>query len=245
MRRLSSGLRIASAADDAAGLQISERMRSQVRGLEVANRNIQDGISLLNTMDGALSEVHSILQRARTLAVQYNNLSNDANARQTIIDEFTQLSNEIARIEDTTNFNGIPLLQNALTIVTLQVGANVGDTVAISLVDLFGPGLNLVRSVTFSLLTFVNADITAIDQHITDVATARGRLGATSNSLEHTMNANAIQQENLMAAESRIRDADMAGEMTTLARNQIIQQAGMAALSMANQNQARVLDLLR
>lgn len=244
MQRLSSGLRINSAADDAAGLGISERMRGQIRGLEVANRNVQDGISMLNTMEGALSTVHTILQRARTLAVQYNNLAGQDDARQTIIDEFAQLSNEIARIESSTNFNGITLLQNATATVTLQVGANDGETMSISLVDLFGPGLNLVRSVSFSLLTFTDADINAFDQHIGDVATARARIGAQTNRLEHTMNVNAIAQEQLMASESRIRDVDMASEMTVLTRNQIIQQSGMAMLAKANQNHGRILDLL-
>lgn len=245
LRRLASGLRVNSAADDAAGLSIAESMRSQVRGLEMAQRNVQDGISMLAVMDGALSEVHAILQRSRELAVQYNNLEHDPNARQAILDEWTMLSNEVARIEQTTEFNGLPLLQSATTLVTLQVGANVGDTIAVSLVDLFGAGLNLVRSVSFGPLIFLDADITAFDQHITDVAIARGRIGAISNRLEHTMNANAATIENLMSAESRIRDVDFAAEMTELTRSQIVQQSATSMLALANQSSARVLDLLR
>ena len=245
MRRLSSGLRIERAGDDAAGLGISERMRGQIRGLEMANRNLQDGISMIATMEGALQTVHELLHRARELAVQYNNGTTGDLGRESIITEFTQSSNEIARIEEATNFNGLPLLQDATVSVTIQAGANDGETIGISLVDLFGPGLNLVRSVSFDLLVFQDADIEVFDQHIGDVATARGRLGAISNRLEHAMNVNSLYQENLMAAESRIRDVDMALEMTSLTKQQILQQSSMQMASMANQNHSRILDLLR
>lgn len=245
MQRLASGLRINSAADDAAGLGISERMRGQIRGLEMAQRNAQDGISLIGTMDGALDVVHSILQRARELAVQYNNETYDDVGRQAMIDEFIQLSNEIARIDETTNFNGIPLLQDATAVITLQVGANDGEIIGVSLVDLFGAGLNLVRSVSFDQLLFLPADIAVFDQHIQDVALARGRLGAISNRLEHAMEQNALRQSNLMAAESRIRDVDMAFEMTQLVRAQVTQQSSIQMLMNAHQSAARILDLLR
>lgn len=245
MRRLSSGLRIERAADDAAGLGISERMRGQIRGLEMANRNLQDGISMVATMEGALQTVHELLHRARELAVQYNNGSTGDLGRESIITEYQQISAEIARIEQTTNFNGTALLQDATVSITIQAGANDGETIGISLVDLFGPGLNLVRSVSFDLLVFQDADIAVFDQHITDVATARARLGAISNRMEHAMNVNALYQENLMAAESRIRDVDMALEMTSLTKQQILQQSSMQMASMANRNHARILDLLR
>lgn len=245
MRRLSSGLRIEQASDDAAGLGISERMRGQIRGLEMANRNLQDGISMVGTMEGALSTVHSILHRARELAVQYNNGILDEGGRELIIQEFLQLSHEIARIEESVTFNGIPLLQDATVVVTIQAGANAGEEIGISLVDLFGPGLNLVRSVSFDQLSFAPADINAFDSHITSVSAARGRLGAISNRLEHAMNVNARYQENLMAAESRIRDVDMAAELTALTKQQILQQSATHMAAMANRNHARVLDLLR
>ncbi|MCW2927562.1 MAG: flagellin FliC, partial [Thermoleophilia bacterium] len=147
MQRLSSGLRINSAADDASGLGISERLRGQIRGLEQANRNIQDGVSLLNVMDQVLDGVASILQRARELAVQYNNGTYSDNDKQAISQELIALSDEIARIESTTQFNGMFLMQDSTATITLQVGANQGEKMLVSLVDLFGPGLNLVRPV--------------------------------------------------------------------------------------------------
>lgn len=245
MRRLSSGLRIKSAADDAAGLGISERMRGQIRGLEQANRNIQDGISMLDTMEGVLDAVHSILQRAREIAVQFNNETNSFRDRQALSRELIALSNEIGRIEQTTNFNGIALMQNATAVVTLQVGANDGETVAISLVDLFGSGLNLVRSASFFTLPWLEADIGLLDVDIANVSQARARLGATSNRLEHARQANLTYQEQLMAAESRIRDADMAQELTTLVRQQILQQSTTTMLRLSNNSPARVLDLLK
>jgi flagellin len=246
MQRLSSGLRINSAADDAAGLGISEKLRSQIRSVEQANRNIQDGISLLNTMEAALDSVSSILQRARELAVQFNNGTNDWNAKQAIGAELVQLSNEVARIEGSTQFNGIPLLQDATAMVTLQVGANQGDTITVSLVDLFGPGLNLVRPISFFTLPWLPADIAGLDAHISDVAAARGRIGAQSNRLEYTMDANSTLQSNLMEAESRIRDVDVAEEMTQLVRQRVLQSTGMAMLQKFNQrpSASRVLDLL-
>ncbi|MCW2923415.1 MAG: flagellin domain protein [Thermoleophilia bacterium] len=245
MQRLSSGLRINSAADDAAGLGISERMRGQISGLEQATRNIQDGMSLVDTMEAALSEVHSILQRARQIAVQFNNDTYSFEDKQNMATELMSLSDEIARIEDSTTFNGISLLQSATAVVTLQVGANTGETIAVSLVDLFGPGLNLVRPVSFFTLPWLPADIAGLDLHIDDVSQARARLGAISNRLEYARSANLNQQEQLMGAESRIRDADMAAEMTQLVRQQVLQQSGTKMLGIANQSAARVLDLLR
>ncbi len=248
MQRLSSGFRINSAADDAAGLGISEKLRGQIRGLEQANRNIQDGISLLQTAEATLDEVHSILHRARELAVQFNNGTNDFNAKMAIAREMIQLSNEISRIEQTAYFNGIPLLQSATTTITLQVGANDGETISFNMADLFGIGTALVRPITFFTPPFVPANITWLDAHIDDVATARGRLGAVQNRLEHTLRANQAQQEAYMAAESRIRDADMAMEMTTFTRQQVLLQSSMAMLAQAQAGtgeRQRISDLLR
>jgi flagellin len=249
MQRLSSGLRINTAADDAAGLGISERLRGQIRGLEQANRNIQDGISMLQTAEAALETVHQILHRARELAVQYNNGVYSTAQKQAISRELIQLSNEVARIEGQTQFNGIPLLQNAMATITLQVGANAGvtDTISVSMADLFGAGLSLVRPVTFFTLPWLQADISGFDLHIQDVATARGRMGAMVNRLEHSLSANQTQIESYMAAESRIRDADMAREMTTLVRQKVLQQSSMAMLAHAQgpSGRGRINELLK
>jgi flagellin len=247
MKRLSSGLRINSAADDAAGLGISERLRGQIRSLEQANRNIQDGISLLQTAEAALETVHSILHRARELAVQYNNDTNDANAKLAISRELFQLSSEIRRIEGATQFNGVPLLQSAGLTITLQVGANAGEQIAFSMVDLFGIGTALVRPITFFTPPGVPADIPGFDIHIDDVATARGRFGAIVNRLEHALAANQVTVESYMSAESTLRDADVAKEMADFARQQILQQSSMAMLAQAQQGNSRqrIGDLLK
>ncbi|MBC7643540.1 MAG: flagellin FliC, partial [Thermoleophilia bacterium] len=203
MQRLSSGLRINSAADDAAGLGISERMRSQIRGLEQAGRNIQDGISLLQTIEGSLQEVHAILHRARDLAVQWNNDTNSFADKMGIRAEMFALSDEIASIEQRTEFNGIKLLQSSATQVTFQVGANNSDTISVTLADLFGPTVgNLVRPNTFFALPWQPADIAGFDLHIEDVSAARSKFGALINRLEHSYNVTQTTQENLMAAES-------------------------------------------
>lgn len=246
MRRLSSGFRINSGADDAAGLGISERLRGQIRGLEAANRNIQDGISMLQTAEAALNTVHQILHRARELAVQYNNGTYSTSQKQAISRELIQLSNEVARIEGQTRFNGIALLQNAMTTITLQVGAGstATDTISVSMADLFGPGLALVRPVTFFTLPWLSADINGFDLHIRDVSTARSRFGAVANRLEHAMTANQNRIENLMAGESRIRDVDMAQEMMVLARQKVLQQSSMAMLAHAQGSRSRISQLL-
>lgn len=244
MQRLSSGLRVNSAADDAAGLGISERMRAQIRGLEQANRSLQDGISLLRTMEGALETVHSILHRARELAVQYNNGTLSWGAKDAISAELTMLSHEVARIEDTTHFNGIALLQDATATITLQVGANQGEVILVSLTDLFGPGLSLVRPATFFVIPWIDADIVGFDAHISDVATARGRIGGQMNRLQHALAANQGAQGALMAAESRIRDVDVALEMVSLTRAKLLQQSGLAVLQTTHDQHARVLQLL-
>lgn len=233
MQRLSSGLRVNSAADDASGLGISERLRGQIRSLEQANRNVQDGISLLRVAEGALETVHSILHRARELAVQYNNDTNDDNARLAINRELVQLRNEIRRIEQTTEFNGVPLLQSAMTTITLQVGANAGEVIAFNMADLYGIGTALVRPVTFFNAPGTQANIPWFDAHIADVAAFRGRLGAVANRLEHTLAANQVKIEATMSAESRIRDADMAVEMANLTSASIRQRASLAMLAQA------------
>jgi flagellin len=239
MEKLSSGYRINSAADDAAGLGISESMRSQIRGLAQGQKNIQDGISMVQTAEGNLDEVHSMLQRIRELAVQYKNGSLDANARGSIQGEANQLASEITRIGQQAQFNGIDLLKSTGT-TSFQVGANDGQTIAVSTIDLAA-----TVGTSFAALTAgTNADISEIDAAISAVSSARANYGAVQNRLEHTLSLQAAYQENLTAAESRIRDVDMAEEMVNLTKTQILQQAGTAMLAQANQAPQSVLKLL-
>jgi flagellin len=239
MQRLSSGYRINNAADDAAGLGISESMRSQIRGLGQAQKNIQDGSSMVQTAEGNLDEVHSMLQRVRELAVQYKNGSLDNNARASIQSEANQLASEISRIGTSASFNGINLLNSATT-VSFQVGANDGQQIGVSLVDLAAT----VGTSYASLSTTGTTDISEIDAAITAVSTARATFGAVQNRLDHSLSVAASYQENLTSAESRIRDVDMADEMVALTKNQILSQAGTAMLSQANQAPQSVLRLL-
>jgi flagellin len=239
MQRLSSGYRINSAADDAAGLGISESMRSQIRGLGQAQKNIQDGSSMVQTAEGNLDEVHSMLQRVRELAVQYKNGSLDANARTSIQNEVNQLASEISRIGSSASFNGINLLNSATT-VSFQVGANDGQQIGVALVDLS----TTVGTSYASLTQTGTTDISEIDLAITAVSTARATFGAVQNRLDHSLSVASTYQENLTAAESRIRDVDMADEMVALTKNQILSQAGTAMLSQANQAPQSVLRLL-
>jgi flagellin len=239
MEKLSSGYRINSAADDAAGLGISEAMRSQVRGLAQAQRNIQDGVSMVQTAEGNLDEVHSMLQRVRELAVQYKNGSLDSNARASIQGEVNQLASEIARIGQQASFNGIDLLKNNGTI-SFQVGANDGQEIAVSTIDLAA-----TVGTSYSALNASNAsDISEIDVAISAISSARASFGSVQNRLEHTLSVTAAYQENLTSAESRIRDVDMAEEMVNLTKTQILQQAGTAMLAQANQAPQSVLKLL-
>jgi flagellin len=239
MQRLSSGYRINSAADDAAGLGISESMRSQIRGLSQAQKNIQDGSSMIQTAEGNLDEVHSMLQRVRELAVQYKNGSLDANARTSIQNEVNQLASEISRIGSSASFNGINLL-NTTNTVSFQVGANDGQEIAVNLVDLSAQ----VGTSYASLSTSGTTDISEIDTAIQNVSTARATFGAVQNRLDHSLSVAASYAENLTSAESRIRDVDMADEMVALTKNQILSQAGTAMLSQANQAPQSVLRLL-
>jgi flagellin len=239
MARLSSGYRINSAADDAAGLGISEAMRSQIRGLAQAQKNIQDGSSMVQTAEGNLDEVHSMLQRVRELAVQYKNGSNSTDAQTAIQDEVNQLASEISRIGSSASFNGINLLSSATT-VSFQVGANDGQTISVDFIDL---GTTVGTSYA-SLSTTGTTDISEIDQAITAVSSARASFGAVQNRLDHSLSVAGTYQENLTSPESRIRDVDMADEMVSLTKNQIIQQAGMSMLAQANQAPQSVLKLL-
>jgi len=237
MERLSSGYRINRAADDAAGLAISERMRSQIRGLGQATRNIQDGVSLVQTAEGNLDEVHSMLQRVRELAVQYKNGTLSSSDQAAIQTEVNQLASEIERIGTSAKFNGITLLA-AAGAVTFQVGVGDGESIAVSTISL-GASVG-----AFSTLSGANA-ISAIDAAISKVSEARAAFGAVQNRLEHTMSSTQVYAENLTAAESRIRDVDMAAEMVNLTKNQILAQAGTSMLAQANQAPQSILSLIR
>src|SRR4051812_48312295 len=239
MEKLSSGLRINKAADDAAGLAISEKMRAQIRGLAQAHQNALDGISMVQTGEGALNEVHSILQRVRELAVEYNNGTLSSGDRSAIDSEISQLSAEVGRIVATTQFNGLNLLQTASP-VTFQVGANAGETIVLSGANL---GSSYFASV-FGAFSAGSADITAVNAAISSIADARATFGAAQNRLEHTVANIAVYQENLSAAESRVRDVDMAAEMVNYTKLGILSQSGTAMLAQANQLPQSVLKLL-
>jgi flagellin len=240
MARLSSGYRINTAADDAAGLAISEKLRAQIGGLAQANSNAQDGISLVQTAEGSLNEVHAMLQRVRDLAVQYKNGTLSTDDRTAIQSEVNQLGSEIERIGQSSAFNGISLLANTGTI-TFQVGANDGDAIAVSTISLG----SAVGSSVFSLSVTGSTDISQIDDAINAVSAQRADFGAVQNRLEHTINNLSTYQENLTASESQIRDVDMASEMVEFTKDQILQQAGTSMLSQANQLPNSVLSLLR
>ena len=241
LEKLSSGFRINRAADDAAGLVNSESLRAQVGGLKVASRNAQDGISVAQTAEGALNEVHSILQRMRDLSVQRANAGGNSTTANTAIDsEYSALASEVGRIGTSTEFNGNKLLDGSYTAAkgTFQVGANATDTVTLDLstVDLTAVATALGTSAT---------SIAGVDTAIGTVSGARGTLGAFQNRLEHTVANLGVAVENLSASESRIRDTDMAQEMTAFSRSQILNQAGTAMLAQANQSSQGVLQLLR
>src|SRR5829696_2824472 len=240
IERLSSGFRINRAADDAAGLAISERLRSQTRGLGQAQRNAQDAVSMVQTAEGSLDEVHSMLQRVRELAVQFKNGSLSQNDRNAIQTEVNQLASEIERIGSSAEFNGIKVLNAAVTI-TFQVGANDSDSVGVGTISLGAS----ISSAVFALTSAANTDLSEIDSAIDAVSQQRSTFGAVQNRFEHLMNGLSVYRENLVSSESRIRDVDMAEEMTTMTKYQILQQAGTSMLAQANQLPQSVLSLLR
>jgi flagellin len=248
MEKLSSGYRINRAADDAAGLAISEKMRAQIGGLQQAQRNAQDGVSLVQTAEGALNEVHSMLQRVRDLKVQYENGTLDTDDKAAIVAEVKQLASEITEIRGKTEFNGITLLDGAggsAGTISFQVGANGGETISVTTKDVAGAsGTGSVDGVT-STSTWEALGLSDIDAAINNVSTIRADFGAVQNRLEHRLNNLSTYQENLVASESRIRDVDMAAEMVNFTKLQILQQAGTSMLAQANQAPQNVLSLLR
>jgi flagellin len=243
LARLSSGLRINSASDDAAGLAIADGFESQVRGGETAQRNTQDGISMVQTADGALSETTNILQRVRELSVQASNGTQSTSNRVAIQNEVTQLMSQIDSIAQDTQFNGIRVLSSAQT-VTLQSGPNASQTMVINVSGARTADLGLSTIAVSSMALAVSA-ISTIDIALQSVDTLRSTFGAFQNRLEFTMNTLAIQQENASASESAIRDADIAQETIGFTRNQILVSAGTSVLAQANVVPQTALTLLR
>ncbi|WZL82108.1 flagellin [Vallitaleaceae bacterium 9-2] len=247
MEKLSSGYRINRAGDDAAGLSISEKMRAQVRGLTQASRNAQDGISMIQTAEGALNETQAILQRMRELAVQAANDTNVSADRTAISDELSELSAEIDRIATSTTFNEKNLLDGSLsaTGATLQIGANCGVSMTVTIGDMQAAALG-VDAISGSVSTHADATaaIDTINDAIETVSAERSKLGANQNRLEHTIKNLDNAAENIQAAESRVRDVDMAKEMMEMTKQNILQQASTAMLAQANQAPQSVLQLL-
>jgi len=245
-RRLSTGLRITSARDDPAGLAMSERLRAQVRSLTQAKRNAADGISLVRTAEGSLDEVSNILVRLRELAVQSANGTVSAKDRETLKQEFTSLVSEVDRIARSTEFNGIKLLDGSATNISLQVGYGISleaDQLNLTLSPSMSSSLGL-STVDIGSAGDNSFAISSLDQAIDNVSSLRGRFGAMENRLESTIRNLGNQVENLTAAESRIRDVDIAREAADLAKNQILQQATVAILAQANQVPQLALRLL-
>ncbi|MBM0064408.1 flagellin N-terminal helical domain-containing protein [Alkalicoccobacillus gibsonii] len=252
LEKLSSGLRINRAADDAAGLAISEKMRSQIRGLDMAERNALDGVSLMQTAEGAMQEVHSMLQRMRELAVQAANDTNDEFDREQIQAEIVELRTEITSISEKTEFNSKTLLDGTLQNIKFQIGPNADQSVEFSIPEINSTTLGIndisvIASTEPPLSGNAAAEkaIEALDKAIETVSKNRSTLGAIQNRLEHTINNLQVTKENLTSSESRIRDADMALEMTEFTRNNILNQSATAMLAQANQLPQGVLQLLQ
>jgi flagellin len=255
MEKLSSGYRVNRAADDAAGLAISEKMRAQIGGLAQAQRNAQDAVSLVQTGEGALNEVHSMLQRVRDLKVQYDAGTLSTEDKKAIVAEVAQLGKEISDINNKTEFNGLKLLTGQS--FTFTVGANSADTVSLTTASLSGTAanggasevINIGSATTYDAdaasAAFNSVKVDDIDTMIKNVSSARSTFGAVQNRLEHRLSNLATYQENLVASESRIRDVDMASEMVNFTKLQILQQAGTSMLAQANQAPQGVLSLLR
>ncbi|MFR2686906.1 MAG: flagellin [Roseburia intestinalis] len=263
--KLSSGYRINRAGDDAAGLTISEKMRSQIRGLNKASDNAQDGVSLIQVAEGALSETHSILQRMNELATQAANDTNTTADRNAIQSEINQLTSEIDRIQSTTQFNTMNLIDGSYTAKNLQVGSLSGQAILVSIqnmnaTSLFGGTNSAVASVadvntsnlksyntklTVSSFDTAGSAMKSIQSAIALVSNQRSNLGAVQNRLEHTIANLDNISENTQSAESRIRDTDMAEEMVNYSKNNILAQAGQSMLAQANQSTQGVLSLLQ
>ncbi|ERP31063.1 flagellin [Chitinivibrio alkaliphilus] len=247
LEKLSSGFRINRAGDDAAGLAISEKMRGQIRGLQQGSRNAQDGVSLIQTAEGALNETHAILQRMRELSVQASNDTNVTKDRESIKSEIEQLSDEIDRIAEQTEFNTQTLLDGDLESgdgLEFQVGANSGQIISLNINDMQAEALGVNTVAASNITANQSVAIQLINDAIISVSEERSNLGAVQNRLEHTIRNADNSRENLQAAESRIRDVDMAAEMTEFSKNNILKQASQSMLAQANQAPQGVLQLL-
>lgn len=255
MEKLSSGLRINRAGDDAAGLAISEKMRGQINGLNQASTNAQDGVSLIQTAEGALNETTAILQRMRTLATQAANDTNASTDRGQIGKEIVQLQDEITRISTDTEFNTKKLLNGDFASgganLTFQIGANEKQFITLHIGKMDAETLKVdaanvhIDGTSTQTATLISGMITTINNAINAVSTERANLGAHQNRLEHTINNLGVASENLTTAESRIRDVDMASEMSEYSKENILSQAAQAMLAQANQQPQQVLQLLR
>ena len=247
--KLSSGYKINRAADDAAGLSISEKMRSQIRGLNKASSNAQDGVSLVQTAEGALNETHSILQRMNELATQAANGTNTTVDRSAIKAELDQLTSEIDRIQSTTQFNTMNLLDGTFSGTTnkmkLQVGALSGQSIDFSIANMCASKIGLKAALSVSTFTKAGSYMKSVQDAIEVVSKQRSAMGAIQNRLEHTIANLDTTSENTQSAESRIRDTDMASEMVTYSKNNILAQAGQSMLAQANQSTQCVLSLLQ
>ena len=247
--KLSSGYKINRAADDAAGLSISEKMRSQIRGLNKASSNAQDGVSLVQTAEGALNETHSILQRMNELATQAANGTNTTVDRSAIKAELDQLTSEINRIQSTTQFNTMNLLDGTFSGATnkmkLQVGALSGQSIDFSIANMCASKIGLEAALSVSTFTKAGSYMKSVQDAIEVVSKQRSAMGAIQNRLEHTIANLDTTSENTQSAESRIRDTDMASEMVTYSKNNILAQAGQSMLAQANQSTQGVLSLLQ
>ncbi len=242
--KLSSGYAVNRAADDAAGLSISEKMRNQIRGINQAVKNSEDGVSLIQTAEGNMNEIHSILQRMGELATKAANDVNDTDDRQTITDEITQLVTEIDSIASKAEFNGTKLLDGDFSGKQLQVGAKEGENMEITIAAMTASGLD-VSSLDVTSHDAASSAMTSITDAIKTVSGARSKLGAIQNRLGYTINNLENYSENLTSAESQIRDTNMATEMTNYTKNNILQQAAQSMLAQANQSTQGVLSLLQ
>ncbi|HEY9765169.1 MAG TPA: flagellin, partial [Chroococcales cyanobacterium] len=246
LEKLSSGFRINKASDDAAGLAISEKMRGQITGSNQAMQNAQDAISMLNTAEGALNETEALLQRMRTLTVQGASDTLTTSDRANIKSEIDQLSSEVDRIARNTEFNKTALLNGGSmqTGLNIQIGANAGQGMTVAINKMDSTCLS-VNAIAVDTATNASTSLGSIDAAIATVSTERAKIGAYTNRLEHTINNLGVAAENLQAAESRVRDLDMAQEVSNMTRNQILTQSGTAMLAQANQAPQSVLSLLR
>ncbi|SNZ05151.1 flagellin [Terribacillus aidingensis] len=256
LEKLSSGLKINKAGDDAAGLAISEKMRGQIRGLDMASKNAQDGISLIQTAEGALNETHSILQRMRELATQSANDTNTDTDRAELQKEVDQLAQEITRISTDTEFNTKKLINGEIdstdagTALTFHIGANQDQNISLDISDMGASALGVegasaTAGINISSQSDANAAISTINAAIETVSAERSKLGAYQNRLDHTINNLQTSSENLTASESRIRDVNMAEEMMNFTKNNILSQAAQSMLAQANQQPQGVLQLLQ